>query len=39
MNVNVGDIIHLLDSAEPDIRFVLQMEADVGRIYYAEITK
>ena len=27
----VGDIIHLLDSAEPDIRFVVQMEADVGR--------
>ena len=26
-----SDIIHLLDSAEPDIRFVLQIEADVGR--------
>ena len=25
------DIIHLLDSAEPDIRFVVQIEADVGR--------
>ena len=24
-------IIHLLDSAEPDIRFVVQIEADVGR--------
>ena len=24
-------ITHLLDSAEPDIRFVVQMEADVGR--------
>ena len=25
------DIIHLLDSAEPDIRFVVQIKADVGR--------
>ena len=24
-------IIHLLDSAEPDIRFIVQIEADVGR--------
>ena len=24
-------IIHLLDSSEPDIRFVVQIEADVGR--------
>ena len=24
-------IIHLLDSAEPDIRFVVQIEDDVGR--------
>ena len=31
---DVGDrsaIIHLLDSAEPDIRFVTQIEDDVGR--------
>ena len=27
----VGNIIHLLDSAKPDIRFVVQIEADVGR--------
>ena len=27
----VDYIIHLLDSAEPDIRFVVQIEADVGR--------
>ena len=26
-----SDIIHLLDNAEPDIRFVVQIEADVGR--------
>ena len=26
-----ADIIHLLDSAEPDIGFVVQIEADVGR--------
>ena len=25
------NIIHLLDSAEPDIQFVVQIEADVGR--------
>ena len=25
------NIIHLLDSVEPDIRFVVQIEADVGR--------
>ena len=31
INSNVNDIIHLLDSAEPDIRFVVQIEADVGR--------
>ena len=29
------NIIHLLDSAEPDIRFVVQIEADVGRSKYA----
>ena len=28
---SLQDIIHLLDSAEPDIRFVVQIEADVGR--------
>ena len=27
----VADNIHLLDSAEPDIRFAVQIEADVGR--------
>ena len=26
-----SDIIHLLDSAEPDVRFVVQIESDVGR--------
>ena len=29
MNMKVGDIIHLLDSAEPDIRFVVRIEVDV----------
>ena len=39
------DIIHLLDSAEPDIRFVVQVESNVRRgsiqqmFYYAEITE
>ena len=28
---NGYSIIHLLDNAEPDIRFVVQIEADVGR--------
>ena len=27
-----SDNIHLLDSAEPDIRSVVQIEADVGRM-------
>ena len=31
MLLNVVNIIHLLDSAEPDIRFVVQIEPDVGR--------
>ena len=30
--LEIIDNIHLLDSAEPDIRFVVQIEADVGRI-------
>ena len=29
--IKVGNIIHLLDSVKPDIRFVVQNEADVGR--------
>ena len=29
----IADNIHLLDSAEPDIRFVVQIEADVGRSF------
>ena len=28
---SLRDIIHLLDSAGPDIRFAVQIEADVGR--------
>ena len=27
----IYNIIHMLDSAEPDIRFVVRIEADVGR--------
>ena len=29
--LEIANTLHLLDSAEPDIRFVLQIEADVGR--------
>ena len=36
--MKVDDIMHLLDSAEPDIRFVVEIEADIGRSE-AEILK